>query len=516
MKKFVSVLLCVVLAFCAVSITAFAADGAEAKIGDTEYATLAEAVAAANADADVTTIELLADAAVDATLAINEALIINGNNNTITTNAETTFKVYADFTVNNVEIINNAAYGRCIDTRVGDIEVNINNSVLKTTATYTQPLNISGTTDEWGEAEAITVNVIGSTVAAEEHGYAIITFVPVNLAVKDSAVTGYAALYMKGAIGTKGSAGSAVFVEGSTLHSVNKYPSTESDSFGTVVLADDEIGIFVDGTSTISCESTNNSTQYLIVLHNNDVSGDPVNFDYVIIDNGAKLTTITENNGAAKIIAGTAMKYDDNVNISNAVSIPAEYIEQVYDNGNGYITAIEPETGLAIVLAEKSDFETMLGHSHSADKLTKVETKAATCTEDGVAEHYICDDEMCEGAFYADANGSVVLFDTTISATGHNIVKVEAVAATADKEGNIAHYKCENCGKLYSDAQGTKELAAKDVVIAKLTGGDKGNTDKGNVDTGTKSPATGDSAIAVAVFAISAAALGFSTRKVRD
>lgn len=45
------------------------------------------------------------------------------------------------------------------------------------------------------------------------------------------------------------------------------------------------------------------------------------------------------------------------------------------------------------------------------------------------------------------------------------IVKVEAKAATCTENGNIEHYKCTDCGKLFSDVAGATEIAAKDVVI---------------------------------------------------
>lgn len=57
MKKLLSLLLCVMLLFSITSITAFAAETAVAKIGDVEYATIAEAIAAVE---DGGTIQLLA------------------------------------------------------------------------------------------------------------------------------------------------------------------------------------------------------------------------------------------------------------------------------------------------------------------------------------------------------------------------------------------------------------------------------------------------------------------------
>ena len=55
-----------------------------------------------------------------------------------------------------------------------------------------------------------------------------------------------------------------------------------------------------------------------------------------------------------------------------------------------------------------------------------------------------------------------------IPAKGHSLQKVAAKAATLTATGNIAYYKCDDCGKLFSDAAGTVEISQKDTVIPKL------------------------------------------------
>lgn len=47
----------------------------------------------------------------------------------------------------------------------------------------------------------------------------------------------------------------------------------------------------------------------------------------------------------------------------------------------------------------------------------------------------------------------------------NNIVKVEAKEPTCTENGNIEHYKCTDCGKLFSDAKGTTVITTEDVVI---------------------------------------------------
>ena len=50
----------------------------------------------------------------------------------------------------------------------------------------------------------------------------------------------------------------------------------------------------------------------------------------------------------------------------------------------------------------------------------------------------------------------------------HNLDKVNATAATEDKEGNKEYYICKDCGKLFEDAQGTKEITKESTVIPKI------------------------------------------------
>lgn len=56
----------------------------------------------------------------------------------------------------------------------------------------------------------------------------------------------------------------------------------------------------------------------------------------------------------------------------------------------------------------------------------------------------------------------------TIQDHDYNIKAVGAVAATCDKDGNIAYYICTNCGKYFSDKDHVNEIDAADVVIPAL------------------------------------------------
>ena len=101
--------------------------------------------------------------------------------------------------------------------------------------------------------------------------------------------------------------------------------------------------------------------------------------------------------------------------------------------------------------------------------LKREPAKAPTCTEEGHIEHYRCAVEGC-GKLFDDVDGTKELtaVDVSVPALGHDLQKVPAKAATYEQEGNIEYYRCTRCGKLLSDANGTKELTAGEVILEKL------------------------------------------------
>ena len=97
--------------------------------------------------------------------------------------------------------------------------------------------------------------------------------------------------------------------------------------------------------------------------------------------------------------------------------------------------------------------------------LAKVEAMDATCTETGNKEHWKCSD--C-GALFSDAEGTTATTedDVEIAATGHRLTHVEAKEATCTEAGNIEYWTCSECGKRFSDAEGTTEITAEATVVA--------------------------------------------------
>lgn len=143
-----------------------------------------------------------------------------------------------------------------------------------------------------------------------------------------------------------------------------------------------------------------------------------------------------------------------------------------------------------------------------AHAITEVKANDSTCTATGNIAHYTC--KACE-RLYSDAEGEteITAEDTvvkmkdhtynegvqttaptcdktgvktytctatecghtkteTIAAAGHKLTKIDAKAPTYTAEGNIEHYLCSVCKKLYADAEAKTELTADKIVIAML------------------------------------------------
>ncbi|MBR4514710.1 MAG: hypothetical protein IKO61_07485 [Lachnospiraceae bacterium] len=101
-------------------------------------------------------------------------------------------------------------------------------------------------------------------------------------------------------------------------------------------------------------------------------------------------------------------------------------------------------------------------HTHKG--MTRTAGKAATCTEGGNETYYTCSD--C-GKKYSDENGTLEITDVNIAALGHQLTHVEAKEASCIAEGNKEYWSCSRCGKLFSDAEATKTTTLAATKIAK-------------------------------------------------
>lgn len=94
------------------------------------------------------------------------------------------------------------------------------------------------------------------------------------------------------------------------------------------------------------------------------------------------------------------------------------------------------------------------GHAHSCQT-------AGCTTHDVLAVHSYDDD--------SDTTCNICGYTRSIMPPhSHDLQVVAAIPATCASTGNIEHYHCTDCGKLFNDSNGTQELTAADVTIGKL------------------------------------------------
>ena len=117
-------------------------------------------------------------------------------------------------------------------------------------------------------------------------------------------------------------------------------------------------------------------------------------------------------------------------------------------------------TGTAITYFAITDG---LAHEH---ELTKTDAEAATCTETGNSAYWTCSE--CE-KYFSDAKGTTEIEKDSwvIPAAGHKLTETKAKAATCLADGNSAYWTCSECGKYFSDAEGTAEINEGSWVIEK-------------------------------------------------
>ena len=170
----------------------------------------------------------------------------------------------------------------------------------------------------------------------------------------------------------------------------------------------------------------------------------------------------------------------------------------------------------------------------------------ATCEDDGTKEYWKC--KVCE-EMYLDAEGEDWFFfeeDLVIEATGHSLEKVGKVEPTYEADGCKEHWKCETCGNLYGDEDGTIVVTDEtSLVIPKLekepdgseddlekdpedpgkdpedsgeTPEDDKKDDASEKEDGSDVPKTGDNSqigLLGGMMAVSAIAIGYSVKRRR-
>ena len=113
------------------------------------------------------------------------------------------------------------------------------------------------------------------------------------------------------------------------------------------------------------------------------------------------------------------------------------------------------------IKGEVINYGSVLCSKHS---IKAVEAKDPTCTEDGNIAHYKCN--VC-GTLFSDEEGKteVAYEDVAITALPHSLVKTDRQEETCTEDGNIEYYTCSVCNKLFADEKATTEITIEGTVI---------------------------------------------------
>ena len=148
-----------------------------------------------------------------------------------------------------------------------------------------------------------------------------------------------------------------------------------------------------------------------------------------------------------------------------AVIPESEYTVAYSDNtlaGTAAVTITDKEGGNYTV-SGSTTFE--IAHT-TGDKhnLTAHEAIAVGCETDGSSAYWSCSE--C-GKFFSDAEGTKEIEENSwiIPATGHKLTAHPATEPTGAADGNTAYWSCDNCGKFFSDADGKTEIGENSWLI---------------------------------------------------
>ena len=116
-------------------------------------------------------------------------------------------------------------------------------------------------------------------------------------------------------------------------------------------------------------------------------------------------------------------------------------------------------------------------------KLDHVHTPGQTVIENEVAATCKAAGSYDEVVYCTSCHAELSRTPKTIAKLAHHIVYVPAQDATDKADGWSAHYKCNDCGKYFSDAQGKNELTWDQIVIPRIVIGKLGDVDGDGIIT---------------------------------
>ena len=368
------------------------------KVKVSNFTDLKEAIENKN----VTKIEITENITLTETIVIDKTVNIEGNGKTITASFKKAFEIYAGkVKFNNITIVNSGKQGRCIDIRDGDVELILTGVTLKTTGSsaYNQTLNVGG--NFTGPAK---IKLENTKVLTNHPGYGIVTFNPVDLVINNSEITGYGALYMKGIDESKGSAGSKVTINNSTLIGINNSNEPNKDKpqngFGTIVFEDHNIEMNINNSKLIA-KGEGDAIQVII--------GEHISLGE---SNKPNRVTISENTVITAQEAISAMKNSKatvilNKGVTSNIEIPAKNL------ASGMMA--KKENGVYVVTEIKVDYVVSQG----------VETLNKETVKETLNSSLKADKEVFKKAEEAIRNGQEVSVELKVEELKQENVKKE-------------------------------------------------------------------------------------------
>lgn len=234
----------------------------------------------------------------------------------------------------------------------------------------------------WNSTEPGTVGIemTDCTLQASASGYAIMTYNPVELSIENSALTGYAALYMYNdnyGNGT-GSAGSAVTIDGSTITANNPYATGSGSDFGAIVFKDKDIRVDIRN-SDITVNATGTSHHGIVLFDTNTGSSIYTESTDVTLNGSSAHFIITTRGGSGTLQFGAGTRSNRAFDFENDDVLGSGFTSVA--DGDGYVvSATDPAAtcgGIgcvslqnAIDTAKEGQAATIVLHKDVAENVT--------------------------------------------------------------------------------------------------------------------------------------------------
>lgn len=493
-KRWISVLLCILLCVCMLPATALAAEDYKVLVGG---------------------VSITSDNAADV-LGDGGSVTYNPETNTVTlNNATLNGNIYG----NTGSALNIVVNGTNTMECTGLVSTGISNFL-------NNPINISGS----GKL-TITVQIVqGSAIRGNN---VVIDGTELELYTSGEAISGYPLTIQNGAkvtatvtgsnsvainagemkviggstITATSSLGNSIFadsleIENSTVTGTGYYPMM---SWGDITITDSKViaestadwGIWSDGNLTIKGKSDVTATGSIAALGaGGSFTLEPPEGERIDVFAGADQDNAPAI-GGSPLSQTTDLSSYESQNVKYFHSAPHQHVITLVAKAEPTCTTDGKAAYYACTACGKY-FEDEAGNTEITDlenygvieakghSMTKHEEEPATCTEPGNVAYWQC--EACDKTF-ADEAGQQELASVESPALGHNVVKTEAKAPTATEPGNIEYWHCERCGKYFKDEALTEEIAQEQTVLA-ATG--ETAPSKEDPNNGATVPQTGD------------------------